>query len=239
MLSVRRRPDERRFEVGDEILGGLESHGESDQVPRRGEGRVGCRRVRHPGGMLDQALDAAERLRQLEDLRPGDERDRLLLRLDEERDHPAEVAHLLGGDRVARMGRETRVENLLHAPVPGQPGTPGTPGAAGDPNAAGPMPLRRLTRREFNNTIRDLLGDTSNPADAFPVDRDQFDRRAVEVALAILDRGHLLAMWPEGTRDANELIPFYPGAAWIAPLVEIIGVDQPRTIVVWILTNRG
>jgi hypothetical protein len=34
------------------------------------------------------------------------------------------------------------------------------------------MPLRRLTRREFNNTVRDLLGDASNPADAFPVDRD-------------------------------------------------------------------
>src|SRR3954462_14177989 len=69
---------------------------------------------------------------------------------------------------------------------PGQPSKPGTPSgpgatptgpggapsAAGDPNAAGPMPLRRLTRKEFNNTLRDLLGDTSNPADAFPLDRD-------------------------------------------------------------------
>ncbi|HET6282441.1 MAG TPA: DUF1592 domain-containing protein [Polyangia bacterium] len=42
----------------------------------------------------------------------------------------------------------------------------------GDPNAAGPMPLRRLTRSEYNNTVRDLLGDTSNPANAFPLDRD-------------------------------------------------------------------
>jgi hypothetical protein len=49
---------------------------------------------------------------------------------------------------------------------PGAPGstTPGgtTPGGAGstpvDPNAAGPRPLRRLTRREFNNTVKDLLG---------------------------------------------------------------------------------
>src|SRR5262245_14178155 len=44
---------------------------------------------------------------------------------------------------------------------PGGPGTggPGGPGAASgpaDPKAAGPMPLRRLTRREFNNTVRDL-----------------------------------------------------------------------------------
>ncbi len=34
------------------------------------------------------------------------------------------------------------------------------------------MPLRRMTRAEFNNTVRDLLGDTSNPANAFPLDRD-------------------------------------------------------------------
>jgi hypothetical protein len=34
--------------------------------------------------------------------------------------------------------------------------------------AVGPAPLRRLTHREFNNTVRDLLGDDSNPADNFP-----------------------------------------------------------------------
>ena len=32
------------------------------------------------------------------------------------------------------------------------------------------VPLRRLTREEYNNAVRDLLGDTSRPADAFPVD---------------------------------------------------------------------
>ena len=40
------------------------------------------------------------------------------------------------------------------------------------PDGAGPMPLRRLTKREYNNTVRDLLGDTSAPADSFPPDRD-------------------------------------------------------------------
>lgn len=33
-----------------------------------------------------------------------------------------------------------------------------------------PTPLRRLTRAEYNNTIRDLLGDSSNPANAFNED---------------------------------------------------------------------
>src|SRR5688572_32521191 len=55
-------------------------------------------------------------------------------------------------------------------PVVRPPGQPTPPG--GDPTAAGPQPLRRLDRREFNNTIRDLLGDTTNPADKFPTDRD-------------------------------------------------------------------
>jgi hypothetical protein len=35
---------------------------------------------------------------------------------------------------------------------------------------AAPVPLRRLTNEEYNNTVRDLLGDTSRPADAFPPD---------------------------------------------------------------------
>jgi hypothetical protein len=40
-------------------------------------------------------------------------------------------------------------------------------------NAVGPRPLLRLTRREYNNTVRDLLGDTTHPADEFPDDRDR------------------------------------------------------------------
>jgi len=38
---------------------------------------------------------------------------------------------------------------------------------AGDPGFA---TLRRLNRTEYNNTVRDLLGDTTRPADSFPVD---------------------------------------------------------------------
>jgi hypothetical protein len=61
---------------------------------------------------------------------------------------------------------------------PGSPSGGGASAAGGagsmtaDPNAAGPMPLRRLNHREFNNTVRDLLGVTTHPADAFPLDLD-------------------------------------------------------------------
>jgi hypothetical protein len=36
--------------------------------------------------------------------------------------------------------------------------------------APGPSPLRRLTRTEYDNTIRDLLGDPSRPARGFPAE---------------------------------------------------------------------
>ncbi len=48
--------------------------------------------------------------------------------------------------------------------------------SGGDPTGgeaigpAGPMPLRRLNQVEYNNTVRDLLGDTSKPADGFAPD---------------------------------------------------------------------
>src|SRR5260370_42437461 len=43
-------------------------------------------------------------------------------------------------------------------------------GLCGGPPSIGATPLRRLTRFEYNATVRDLLGDTTNPADAFPLD---------------------------------------------------------------------
>jgi uncharacterized protein DUF1592/uncharacterized protein DUF1588/uncharacterized protein DUF1595/uncharacterized protein DUF1585/uncharacterized protein DUF1587 len=51
----------------------------------------------------------------------------------------------------------------------GSGGAPVTPQA----DTAGPRPLSRLTHREYNNTVRDLLGDTSHPADDFAEDRDR------------------------------------------------------------------
>jgi hypothetical protein len=38
--------------------------------------------------------------------------------------------------------------------------------------APGRSPLRRLTTYEYNNTIRDLLGDTTNPGSALPAQVD-------------------------------------------------------------------
>jgi hypothetical protein len=60
------------------------------------------------------------------------------------------------------------------APGGGAPGAPGAPAAAGEPSAppasVGVTPLRRLSRLEYNNAVRDLLGDTSRPGDQLPDD---------------------------------------------------------------------
>jgi Protein of unknown function (DUF1592)/Protein of unknown function (DUF1588)/Protein of unknown function (DUF1595)/Protein of unknown function (DUF1587)/Protein of unknown function (DUF1585) len=103
---------------------------------------------------------------------------------------------------------------------PGGPGIVGVndPGTPADPQAAGPMPLRRLTHREYNNTVRDLLGNTTNPADAFPLDLDNgflFHRAglvstldastlrdAAEAIVKTLDIAKLLPCMPSGGEDA-------------------------------------
>jgi hypothetical protein len=65
------------------------------------------------------------------------------------------------------------------APMPGDPRpapvgstamTPDRASAACKAIDPGPSPLRRLSRAEYDNTVRDLLGDQSAPARSFPAD---------------------------------------------------------------------
>lgn len=50
------------------------------------------------------------------------------------------------------------------------PVAPAPSAIATTPPRIAPAPLRRLTNEEYNNTVRDILGDTSRPADTFPPD---------------------------------------------------------------------
>jgi 1-acyl-sn-glycerol-3-phosphate acyltransferase len=51
----------------------------------------------------------------------------------------------------------------------------------------------------------------------FPVRRDAADVRATDTALAILERGEVLGLYPEGTRSrTGEMLPLLHGAAWLA-----------------------
>ena len=82
---MRRRgaPDERSLDVGEQIVARLDADRQANEVPGRRERLAGGRRVRHPGRLLDQALDTAERLGELEELGARDERDGLFLGFDQ------------------------------------------------------------------------------------------------------------------------------------------------------------
>ncbi|HEY8922902.1 MAG TPA: DUF1587 domain-containing protein, partial [Polyangia bacterium] len=88
------------------------------------------------------------------------------------------------------------------------PGRSGTGGDGTDPGTtsplcqagAGPSPgpsyIRRLTRLEYSNTVRDLLGDTSGVADRFPAEelRLGFDNNAQALTVSpVLAEQYLLA----------------------------------------------
>jgi 1-acyl-sn-glycerol-3-phosphate acyltransferase len=77
-----------------------------------------------------------------------------------------------------------------------------------------PRPITFMAKRELFR--RPAQARVFRRWGAFPVDRDLFDLRAVEVGLEVVRRGEVLGMYPEGTRTPGTLLPFLPGAPWIA-----------------------
>src|SRR5215213_6003788 len=111
-------PAERAVEVLDQIVRGLDAHGEADQAVGDAEPApvfgidAGMAAERRP---RDQALDAPEADRLAGDLRPLDEADRgLLSSIELEAQHAAATGKQLAGPRVARMARESRIIDLGH-----------------------------------------------------------------------------------------------------------------------------
>jgi hypothetical protein len=76
-------------------------------------------------------------------------------------------------------------------------GTGGSSVTPPDPNAAGVLPLRRLSSREYLATIRDLLGDTTIAIDDVPGEADDLSNNAFPfrqtTAISTLDAANLQA----------------------------------------------
>lgn len=80
----------------------------------------------------------------------------------------------------------------------------------------------------------------------FPVRRDTADIRAIDTALALLERGAVVGVYPEGTRSrTGEMLPFLRGAAWLAlrtgaPIVPcgLRGTERRRHSGHWRLRRR-
>lgn len=65
---------------------------------------------------------------------------------------------------------DTDTEPTGGSPESGDTG--GNPEASCEGIAPGPSPIRRMTRNEYDNTVRDLLGDKTRPAQAFPAEEE-------------------------------------------------------------------
>jgi len=116
--------------------------------------------------------------------------------------------------------------------VPGAPGTPGATAGTGAPGGAagsdapgtpgaipearcvtpavGPTQLRRMTHREYDNSVRDLLGTTAQPAREFAADTevDLFDTTAEQTVAVLLADQYLTAATSlaEGVTDVGALV---------------------------------
>jgi 1-acyl-sn-glycerol-3-phosphate acyltransferase len=79
---------------------------------------------------------------------------------------------------------------------------------------ASPRPIRFMAKRELFE--KPALARFFHELGGFSVERNAFDLRAVEIALEVIRRDEVLGMYPEGTRTPGTLLPFLPGAAWMA-----------------------
>ncbi|MCA9538113.1 MAG: DUF1592 domain-containing protein [Myxococcales bacterium] len=86
--------------------------------------------------------------------------------------------------------------------------------ACSGPIQPGPAPLRRLTRVEYDNTVSQLLSDTSRPARAFPPDEEAggFDNQAAAQSVSpLLAENYLNAAETLAARTAERRLPTLAG----------------------------
>ena len=78
-----------------------------------------------------------------------------------------------------------------------------------------PRRIRFMGKKEWWSVP--VLGALFTALGAFPVDRDATDRSALKAALAAVDNGEPVAIFPEGTRGSGaELGPLFEGPAYVA-----------------------
>jgi 1-acyl-sn-glycerol-3-phosphate acyltransferase len=79
--------------------------------------------------------------------------------------------------------------------------------------AATPRPVHALGKKEM---FRGLLGGALRRLGQIPLDRGTVDPGALKAALAVLDRGDVLAIFPEGERGPGDFTLIKHGVAYLA-----------------------
>ncbi|ACX52265.1 1-acyl-sn-glycerol-3-phosphate acyltransferase [Ammonifex degensii KC4] len=114
--------------------------------------------------------------------------------------------------------RSFRVEGLEHFPREGPVIVAANHQSYLDPVALGcalPRRVYYMAKEELFHipVLRTLI----RWLGAFPVKREEMDRRALRTALNLLARGQVVGIFPEGTRSREgKLLPLQPGAALLA-----------------------
>ena len=127
------------------------------------------------------------------------------------------LARAVGGPLIRLYGR-LRVEGAEHVPADG----PAI--IAADHRSMFDIPVMVVAspRRVYFMAKQELYGDPVrnwvwHHLGGFPVRRQISDLRAIDTAIALLERGEVVALYPEGTRSrSGEMLPFLLGAAWMA-----------------------
>jgi 1-acyl-sn-glycerol-3-phosphate acyltransferase len=96
-----------------------------------------------------------------------------------------------------------------------------------------PRPARFLAKSElFRGWVVKPLGWLGQ----IPIDRGRPDREALRRAVGVLSEGHVLGMFPEGTRGAGELASVQHGIAYVAlrvpgvPIVPVACIGTERAM---------
>ena len=94
-----------------------------------------------------------------------------------------------------------------------------------------PRPITFMSKKDLYKNA--LASWALHELGGFRVDRRRFDLESVRIAVAAIRRGDVLGMYPEGTRAPGALLPFLPGAAWLAlamgaPLVPLRSPYRPN-----------
>jgi 1-acyl-sn-glycerol-3-phosphate acyltransferase len=101
---------------------------------------------------------------------------------------------------------------------------------------ASPRPIKFVAKKEL--FLGPVVAGFWHRMGGFPVRRELADLRAIDRALAVLEAGELLGIYPEGRRSkrGDQMLPFLQGAAWLAlltgaPIVPsgIVGTGPART----------
>jgi len=127
------------------------------------------------------------------------------------------LVRVVGGPLIRSYAR-LRVEGTEH--VPGD----GPAIIAADHRSMFDVPVMAVAspRQVYFMAKQELYGDPVrnwvwHHLGGLPVRRQISDLRAIDTALALLERGDVVALYPEGTRSrSGEMLPFLLGAGWLA-----------------------